>query len=110
MRKELSQSLTDFMHTLQHAPGVVERLEVFRSETLGRLDSVDKNSQAAANAAMDELLDPAVGLDNLVIPDMLIPNTRAGLYVYLNAAVGIPAARPSSSSSPYFPAVPCCRP
>ncbi|EQK98130.1 Mediator of RNA polymerase II transcription subunit 5 [Ophiocordyceps sinensis CO18] len=91
VRKELSQSLTDFMHTLQHAPGVVERLEVFRSETLGRLDSVDKNSQAAANAAMDELLDPAVGLDNLVIPDMLIPNTRAGLYVYLNAAL---AGRP----------------
>lgn len=76
------------MDTLQHAPGFVDRLEAFRSEVLGRLDHADKKTHAAATAAMDELLDPAVGLNNFVVPDMLIPNTRAGLYVYLNAAVG----------------------
>lgn len=82
------------MHTMQHTPGFVERFDVFRTEILGRLDPADKKKHAATHAAMDELLDPAVGLENFVIPDMSIPNTRAGLYVYLNAAVGILVSSP----------------
>lgn len=47
---------------------------------------MDKKKQAA-DAAMDELLDSTVGLNNFVVADMPITNTRAGLYIYLNAAV-----------------------
>ncbi|KND93570.1 Mediator of RNA polymerase II transcription subunit 5 [Tolypocladium ophioglossoides CBS 100239] len=87
VRKELSESLSGFIHTLQPSPGFVERLEIFRSETLARLDPVDKKKQAADNAAMDELLETTVGLENFVIPDIPISTTRAGLYVYLNASL-----------------------
>lgn len=65
----------------------MERLDIFRTETLDRLDPIDKKSQAAANAAMDELLETTVGVDNFAIPDLLITNTRSALYVYLNATV-----------------------
>lgn len=59
---------------------------MFRTEVLAPLDPVDKNNQAA-NAAMDDLLDSTVGLDSLVIPDLPISNTRAGLYIYLGASL-----------------------
>ncbi|GAO17031.1 hypothetical protein UVI_02021950 [Ustilaginoidea virens] len=84
-RKHLSNSLSGFMQTLQHAP-FVDRLEIFRSDTLAKLDPVDKKKQAAANAAMDELLETTMGVDNFVIPDLPISNTRAALYVFLNAS------------------------
>ncbi|UNI19114.1 mediator complex subunit [Purpureocillium takamizusanense] len=90
-RKELSQSMSGFIHTLQAAPGFVERLEMFRSETLAKFDPADKKKQAAANAAMDELLENAAGLDDFVVADIPISNTRAGLYVHLNASL---AGRP----------------
>ncbi|QUC18912.1 uncharacterized protein UV8b_03153 [Ustilaginoidea virens] len=89
-RKHLSNSLSGFMQTLQHAP-FVDRLEIFRSDTLAKLDPVDKKKQAAANAAMDELLETTMGVDNFVIPDLPISNTRAALYVFLNASL---AGRP----------------
>ncbi|OAQ77615.1 mediator of RNA polymerase II transcription subunit 5 [Purpureocillium lilacinum] len=90
-RKELSQSLSGFIHTLEGAPGFAERLEMFRSETLAKFDPADKKKQAAANAAMDELLENAAGLDDFVVADIPISNTRAGLYVHLNASL---AGRP----------------
>jgi mediator of RNA polymerase II transcription subunit 5 len=84
----MSRSLAAFVQTLQSAPVFVERLEMFRIETLARLDPVDKKKQTAANAAMDELLlESTVGVDNFVIPDMLIPNTKSAVYVFLNASV-----------------------
>lgn len=60
---------------------------MFRTETLAKFDPVDKKRQAAANAAMDELLETTVGVDNYVIPDVPISTTRAALYVHLNASV-----------------------
>ncbi|KAH0493780.1 hypothetical protein TgHK011_000431 [Trichoderma gracile] len=84
-RKEFSDSLTSFVHVFQPVPPFVEKLEMFRTEVLAPLDPVEKNNQAAN--AMDELLDSTVGLDNLMIPDMPITNTRAGLYVYLGASL-----------------------
>ncbi|PHH81203.1 hypothetical protein CDD80_38 [Ophiocordyceps camponoti-rufipedis] len=86
IRRELSEALTGFMHTMQPAPGFVERLEMFRTDTLARLDPLFKKKQADANAAMDELLEPAMRLENFVVPEIPITNSRAGLYVYLNAA------------------------
>lgn len=74
------------MQTLQPAP-FVDRLDIFRTDTLAKFDPVDKKTQAAANAAMDELLESTVGLGNLVISDMPISNTRAALYIHLNASV-----------------------
>lgn len=99
VRKELSQSLSGFIHTLQPSPGFVERLEIFRSETLARLDPVDKKNQAAANAAMDELLETTVGLENFVVPDIPISTTRAGLYIYLNASVSALRSLPTPRMS-----------
>ncbi|KJZ75565.1 hypothetical protein HIM_05028 [Hirsutella minnesotensis 3608] len=87
LRKELNESLLSFMHTMQHAPGFVERLEIFRNEVLANADSADKKKQAATSADLDDLLDPSAALQNFVIPDIPISNTRAGLYVYLNAAL-----------------------
>ncbi|KAL7797476.1 mediator complex, subunit Med5 [Trichoderma ceciliae] len=85
-RKGFSESLASFVQALQPVPQFVEKLEIFRTGVLAPLDLVDKNNQAA-NAAMDEILDSTVGLDSLVIPDMPISNTRAGLYVYLGASL-----------------------
>ncbi|KAG6084957.1 hypothetical protein E4U15_001437 [Claviceps sp. LM218 group G6] len=85
IRKYFSKSLARFVQTLQPTP-FVDRLEMFRTDTLAKLDPVDKKKQAATNAAMDELLDTAVGLNSIVIPDMPISNTRAALYIYLNAS------------------------
>lgn len=86
IRKELSDSLGSFIQTLQPVPPFVERLEIFRTQTLAELDPIDKKKQAV-NAVMDELLDSAVGLDSFVIAEIPISNSRAALYVYLNATV-----------------------
>ena len=64
----------------------MERLELFRTETLRSFDAGDKMKQDAKDA-VDELLDSAVSLDSFVIPEMPIANSRAGLYVYINALV-----------------------
>ncbi|KAL7781566.1 mediator complex, subunit Med5 [Trichoderma afarasin] len=85
-RKQFSESLTSFVQIFQPVPQFVEKLEMFRTEVLAPLDPIDKNNQAA-NAAMDDLLDSTVGLDSLVIPDLPISNTRAGLYIYLGASL-----------------------
>lgn len=87
IRKKFADSLAGFTQTLQPAPGFVERLELFRTDTLARLDPVDKKRQAAENAAMDELLQTTVGLENLVIPDLPISNTRSALFIFFNASV-----------------------
>ncbi|KGQ05737.1 Mediator of RNA polymerase II transcription subunit 5 [Beauveria bassiana D1-5] len=76
--------------TVQPPPLYIERLEIFRTQTLAQLDPIDEKKKAA-NAAMEELLDSTVGSDNFVIPEILISNSRAALYVYLNAAL---VARP----------------
>ena len=86
-RKELSESLASFTQTLQPGPGFAERLDLFRTDTLARLEPVDKKKQAADKAAMDELLQTTVGMENFAIADLPISNTRAGLYVFLNASV-----------------------
>jgi mediator of RNA polymerase II transcription subunit 5 len=84
-RKELSSSLASFVPTLQLVPEVTEKLELFRQD-IAAIDPEDKKKQEA-NAAMDDLLESTVGLENFVVPELPISNTRSGLYVYLNAAV-----------------------
>jgi mediator of RNA polymerase II transcription subunit 5 len=79
-------SLNSFIPTLQPAPPFVDKLDIFRSETLVQFGLPEKKTQPA-DAAMNELLDSAVGFDSLVIPEIPISNTRAGLYICLNATV-----------------------
>ncbi len=62
------------------------RLELFRTETLASFEPVDKVKEAE-NVEIDNLLDSTMGLQNFVLPDLEILNTRAGLYIYLNAAL-----------------------
>lgn len=89
-REALSRSLSSFIPSIVSVQGtaqIVARLEVFRSQTLAAFEPIDKKKEAA-NAEMDELLDETLGLQNMVLPHLDIARSRAGLYVYLNAAVG----------------------
>lgn len=86
-RKELSDALGNFVPTImQSAEQISQRLVQFRTETLAGFEPVDK-AKAAANADMDDFLDSTMGLDSLVVPEIPISNTRAGLYIYLNSLV-----------------------
>lgn len=86
VRQDLSQSLASFVPTLQLVPQVTDKLERFRTEELARADPEDEKKQAA-DAAMNEMLSSAVGLEHFEVSQVEIINTRVGLYVYLNALV-----------------------
>lgn len=98
-RKVFSESLASFVQVIQQSPQLpqfqqfINKLELFRTEVLAPLDPVDKSKQAA-NAVMDDILDSTVGVDSLVIPEVPIANTRAGLYIYLGASVCFIHAQP----------------
>lgn len=87
--KTLSDALKAFLPCVMQAlPHVASCLEVFRTETLGQHLPAEEKDAAEVNNYMDSL----IGLDNVQIPELPIVNSRAGLYIYLSAAV--------SSSSP----------
>lgn len=81
---------------MQNASQIAARLELFRTETLAGFEPIDKKKEAA-NAEMDELLDETLGLQSLSIPDLHVDRSRAGLYIYLNAAVGSPVMPKTAS-------------
>ncbi|KAK8017519.1 mediator of rna polymerase ii transcription subunit 5 [Apiospora rasikravindrae] len=84
-RKALSDSMASFVPSImQNASQIAARLEFFRTETLASFEPADKKKEAA-NAEIDDILDSTMGLDNFVIPEVPISNSRAGLYIYLNA-------------------------
>ncbi|KAK8110423.1 uncharacterized protein PG998_006880 [Apiospora kogelbergensis] len=86
-RKALSESLSSFVPSImQNASQIAARLEFFRTETLASFEPADKKKEAASNE-IDDILDSTMGLDNLVIPELPINNSRAGLYIYLNACL-----------------------
>lgn len=88
-RKALSRSLASFIPSIMPVQGtaqIVARLEVFRTQTLAAFEPIDKKKEET-NAEMDELLDETIGLQNIVLPHLDIARSRAGLYIYLNAAV-----------------------
>lgn len=88
-RKALSESLSNFVPSIQLSSSqIASRLELFRTETLAGFEPVDKKKETE-NKDLDDLLDSTMGLDNFVIPEMPIANTRPGLYVYINAAVSV---------------------
>ncbi|KAK7966024.1 mediator of RNA polymerase II transcription subunit 5 [Apiospora aurea] len=86
-RKALSESLASFVPSImQNASQIAARLEFFRAETLASFEPADKKKEAA-NAELDDILDSTMALDNFVIPEVPISNSRAGLYIYLNACM-----------------------
>jgi len=74
-------SLVNFVPTLQIA-SIAERLELFRS-TLASFEPAEKPK----DGGLEEMLDSSVGLDSVILPELPISNSRAGLYIYLNACV-----------------------
>jgi mediator of RNA polymerase II transcription subunit 5 len=83
VRKAMLQGLADFVPTLQ-TTSIADRLELFRA-TAASFEPVDKAKDAAKG--IDELLNSAVGHESLMLSELHIANTRAGLYIYLNACV-----------------------
>lgn len=73
---------------LQSSPQNVQRLDVFRTQTLITILPVDKKERAA-NAEIDEILDSTIGMniDNIVVANLPTINSRAGLYIYLSSIV-----------------------
>ncbi|KAF4120193.1 hypothetical protein GMORB2_3320 [Geosmithia morbida] len=89
-RRELSQNLAAFVPTLQLVntgteKSITEKLEFFRTRVLASLDPVDKKKKQAADAAMNEMLDSAVGPDAFEVAHVPIVTTRVGMYIHLNA-------------------------
>ena len=88
-RRALSHTLPSFMPIVAHSSSVaVARLDHFYSGFLALFDQVKGEKEEASNNIHD-LLDSTVGLQNLAIPELPISNSRAGLYIYLNAAVSL---------------------
>lgn len=89
MGQQLSKMLASFVPLLLHtSPHNAAKLELFRTQTLVAIEPVDKKD-VSANKEIDELLDEGMGLgiDSVVVVELPIMNSRAGLYVYLNSLV-----------------------
>lgn len=92
-RKELSESLANFVPSIMHnSSEIAARLELFRSQTLASFEPVDKKKEAE-DAQMFDVYDQTVGLENFQVQELPIQNSRAGLYIYLNASVSRPKPR-----------------
>lgn len=85
-RRALSEGLAHFVPSiLQSASQIASRLELFRTETLASFEPADKKRNVA-NPVMDDI-ESTMALDNFVVNELPIINSRAGLYIYLNAAL-----------------------
>ena len=91
-RKRLASSIDQLIPYILQNPntaGIATRLEFSRGQTLAGEES--SHLKDAAVAEMHSYMDNMIGLDNWQIPDMPLVNSRAGLYVYLSAAVCLSA-------------------
>jgi mediator of RNA polymerase II transcription subunit 5 len=89
VRKELKDTLANFVPLLlQSSPQSAARLELFRTQTILAIEPVDKKERAA-DKEIEEILEEGMplGVESMVVGDMPIMNSRAGLYVYLNSLV-----------------------
>lgn len=88
-RKDMSESLASFVPTIVHnADRIATRLDLFRTSTLAGFEPTDEKKEDTS-ADLDHLFGGNIDLEHFVIPDIPIVNSRAGLYIYLNAAVGL---------------------
>jgi len=60
----------------------ISRLEQFRTQTLASFDPDEKKDTTEVNSYMD-----MIGLDSFQVPVIPTENSRAGLYIYVHAAV-----------------------
>ncbi|KAK4103892.1 Med5-domain-containing protein [Parathielavia hyrcaniae] len=94
--KLLSDALRRFMPwVMQVSPDLATRLDLFRTETLCKHLPTDKKEADEALTYMDGL----INLDNAPVPDVPVVNSRAGLYIYLSAAL---VGRPMIDDSALF--------
>ncbi|KAJ2905288.1 hypothetical protein MKZ38_005801 [Zalerion maritima] len=93
IRKMLYKTLATFLANVIQSgaqPMMVQKFDFFRNQTLVAMDP-DLETKAKDDE-MDNMMDPGMALGTFQLPDMHIPNTRAALYVYINAAlIGRPA-------------------
>lgn len=71
---------------MQNAGPIATRLDMFRTSTLAAFEPVDEQKNTS-NVEIEDLFDSSVALENFVISELPIVNSRAGLYIYLNAVV-----------------------
>ncbi|KAL2133281.1 hypothetical protein VTI74DRAFT_2582 [Chaetomium olivicolor] len=84
--KALSSNLEGFIPcVMQTLPDMGSRLELFRTQTLASWLPPEKKD--AAVSEVNNYMDNLIGLDNVQIPEVPIINSRAGLYIYLSAAL-----------------------
>jgi mediator of RNA polymerase II transcription subunit 5 len=69
---------------------------MFRTQTLAAFEPVDKHREDE-DAQVYEVYDQTLGLEDFQVRELPTENTRAGLYIYLNAAVS--AVNPSTNST-----------
>ncbi len=82
--KALSDALKAFLPcVIQGLPVLVDHLEKFRTKVLSKYLPAEKKDAAEVNTYMDSL----IGLDNVQVPEVPIVNSRAGLYIFLSAAL-----------------------
>lgn len=87
IRRVLSASLAHFIPSiLQSSSQIASRLELFLTGTLASCEPVDKQRKVVSNMDIDDL-ESSMALDSIAIPELPVTNSRAGLYIYLNASV-----------------------
>ncbi|KAB8300368.1 hypothetical protein EYC80_000551 [Monilinia laxa] len=95
----LGKAMAGFVPLLiQSSPQNAQRLDVFRTQTLITILPIDKKERAT-NAEINDILNSTIGMniDSIVVADLPVVNSRAGLYIYLNALlVGRPLIDDSS--------------
>lgn len=85
-RRALSESLANFVPSImQNGSQIASRLELFRTETLASFEPADKKRDTT-NPVIDDI-ESTMALDNFIVTELPTVNTRAGLYIYLNALV-----------------------
>ncbi len=88
VRKQLAESLERFIPTAaQSTAGMVDRLHVFLTQKLASFEPENKKGDSVG-MDMASFMDNLIGLENFQVPEIPVINSRAGLYVYVNAAVG----------------------
>ncbi|KAI0471640.1 mediator complex subunit Med5 [Xylariaceae sp. FL0804] len=86
MRRALSDGIAAFAPVIFSSTSqAAARMELFRTETLASFEPVGKKKEAD-NPEMDDI-ESSMALDNIVVTEIPVTNSRAGLYIYLNACL-----------------------
>lgn len=75
------------MQSQSQAPHeIASRLELFRTETLAAFEPAETKKEPGLSD-MNSYMDNILGLERFQVPEIPVVNSRAGLYIYLDAAV-----------------------